>query len=129
MSKSALVVESENLVRSLVANILHIFQFEVHEANDEESAFELFRRHEHAIAYVYIDYNLRRGSGIRLYQRIRQLDPSVVIVLASGMPDNGMLLVNHDPNGELLLKPFSLESFRNTVIRTSVSEECYAVAL
>ncbi len=115
MKNAALVVEEEDLVRSLVDHVLHVMDFEVLDANSEEKAFDLFCQRESEISYVYIDYNLRRGNGMNLYQKIRERNPNVYIVISSGMPDNGLLTLNVDPLGQFLPKPFSLDSLLDTV--------------
>ncbi len=123
MRKLALVVEEDNIVRSLVTHVLNICDFEVLHAEKQTTAIELFSQYEQEISYVYIDYNLRCGNGLNLYRSIRNRNSSVFILLSSGLPDNGLLTLNQDPHGQFLLKPFSLDSFMETIKKNILFNE------
>jgi DNA-binding response OmpR family regulator len=118
MKNVALVVEEEALVCSLITHVLAIFDFEVFHAESELNALSLFNKREKEYRYIYIDYNLRKGNGLKLYQTIRERNPSVLIVIASGMPDNNLLVLNSDVNSLFLPKPFSLDDLIKSVQRT-----------
>ena len=114
MLNAALVVDDESLVRSFVAHVLHVLNFEVLEAESEEEGWELFLRNEDHITYVFTDIHLIRGNGYQLYRKIRERAPLLKIVVASGLPGTEHEGILHDPQGDFLSKPFSVDALIQT---------------
>jgi DNA-binding response OmpR family regulator len=79
-------VEDEESQRLLFAHHLKAmseFRFEVHYADAEDTALEVFRTG--GMEFVILDYNLRQGNGLHCLKNLRQQDPVVPIIAVSGI--------------------------------------------
>ena len=86
-TETILVVEDEEALRNLLTELLESYGYTVLKADDGVSGLEQFKRHRDDIEAVITDMGLPRMSGQDLFTRIRELDPSSRIVLASGYLD------------------------------------------
>jgi DNA-binding response OmpR family regulator len=79
-------VEDEESQRRLIAHHLLAmgdFQFEIHHADNEETALDLFE--SRGAEFVILDYHLRQGNGLHCLGEIRQRDRIVPIIAISGV--------------------------------------------
>jgi PAS domain S-box-containing protein len=79
-----LVVDDEEVIRSLVQATLERFGFEVQTACDGCEAVELFGQRPEAFDAVLLDMTMPRMGGEETFQELRRLRPHVRIVLSSG---------------------------------------------
>ena len=79
---TVLVVDDEEGVRASFRVLLKD-EFTVLEAEDGEQALEVLRRHE--VDVVMLDQRMPGEPGIDVLSRIKALDPSVVVVLATAV--------------------------------------------
>jgi CheY-like chemotaxis protein len=86
-TETILVVEDEEVLRNLLAEILESSGYTVLTAEDGVSGLDRFTRHRDEIKAVITDMGLPRMSGQDLFISIREMDPSSRIVLASGYLD------------------------------------------
>ncbi len=86
-SETILVVEDEEALRNLLTELLESYGYTVLQAEDGVAGLEQFARHRDEIKAVITDMGLPRMSGQDLFSRIREMDPSSRIVLASGYLD------------------------------------------
>ena len=82
--ETVLVVEDEGALRGLVAELLQSYGYKVLEAEDGMAGLDLFGRHRGTINAVITDMGLPRMSGKDMFARIRDIDPSARVILASG---------------------------------------------
>lgn len=115
MVNVALVVEDEQIIRTLLTDILKEMDYEVLETDNEEDAWNLFTQQSSDISFIYTDIQLRKGNGIELYRRIRSQSPSTPVVVSSSMMHLELSSVEYDRHGQFLAKPFTLDSFLDTV--------------
>ena len=109
MSRFSLIVEDHDQVRRLLHQILARLDFDVLEAESEEEGFHSYIENAPQIEFIFLDHYLAAGNGYRLYQKIRELNPFVPIVLSSATPETEMETAIHDPHTNYLLKPFSIK--------------------
>jgi DNA-binding response OmpR family regulator len=79
-------VEDEDSQRRLFAHHLRAmddFRFEIHYADAEESALEVFE--SGGVEFVILDYNLRQGNGLHCLKKLRDRDAVVPIIAISGV--------------------------------------------
>jgi DNA-binding NarL/FixJ family response regulator len=79
-------VEDEESQRLLCAHHLRAmsdFLFDIHYADAEEGALEVFR--SGGVEFVILDYNLRQGNGLHCLKNLRHRDPVVPIIALSGV--------------------------------------------
>ncbi len=88
-SETILVVEDEEVLLDLLAAMLQSNGYSVLKARDGREAVDLFRAHRGKIALVLSDMGLPKIGGWEAMQEMRELNPGVRVVLASGFVDPG----------------------------------------
>ena len=81
---TVLVVDDEEIVRSLAKKMVEIAGFSVLTANDGEEAVRMYREHQDEIACVLLDLTMPKMGGEETFRAIRQISPDVRVVLSSG---------------------------------------------
>jgi DNA-binding response OmpR family regulator len=112
VSNHVLLVEGDRALRSLVASVLRIDGFVVHETPSlvgarlelDEGDFDL----------AIIDVNLPGASGLDLAQqcRDRSLDSDLPIVLVTAFPSDAIFTAARRLRSAVLGKPFALADLR-----------------
>ena len=72
---TVLVVDDEEIVRSLAKKMVEIAGFSVLTANDGEEAVRLYREHQDEIACVLLDLTMPKMGGEETFRAIRQISP------------------------------------------------------
>lgn len=85
-SETVLVVEDEVEVGFFLETILQTHGYQVLLATDADQALKLFEENRERVRLVFSDIGLPRIDGIELCTRLRAIDPSVPVILASGYP-------------------------------------------
>ena len=106
--KRILVVDDDNDVRGLIAEVLRTFNYMVLEARSGEEAIELSREGDEPIDLLITDYHLPEINGPELIQRMRVHRPDLRSMLMTGelkenLTDDG----NRFEECEYLHKPFN----------------------
>ena len=83
-TESILIVEDEEPLVELLQMTLEAAGYTVLTAAEGDAALELYKEHRHRIALVVSDVGLPKMSGDQLYLAMRELNPRVKTVLASG---------------------------------------------
>ncbi|MCU0691756.1 MAG: PAS domain S-box protein [Polyangiaceae bacterium] len=86
-----LVVDDEDMVRSVSQAVLVKHGFQVVTACDGLEAVEMVRARGHEVVLVLLDMTMPRMSGEEAFREIRRLQPSLPIVLTSGYSEQEML--------------------------------------
>jgi DNA-binding NtrC family response regulator len=81
MRHSVLVVDDEEVVRSIIAEILSPI-YDVTTVEDAESALKLIRKGDFAVAIV--DLKLPGMDGIELIKKVRETNPDLVSIILTG---------------------------------------------
>ena len=81
---TVLVVDDEEIVRSLAKKMVEIAGFSVLTANDGEEAVRVYREHQNEIACVLLDLTMPKMGGEETFRAIRQISPGVRVILSSG---------------------------------------------
>jgi DNA-binding response OmpR family regulator len=106
-SKSILIVEDEQELRSLFALLLEMEGFTVLQADDGSQGLELLQQHVGEVNLLITDLNLPRIGGIDLITKARALNPKIKIVGTSGMSGKAVQeMVIKAGADEFLAKPF-----------------------
>jgi CheY-like chemotaxis protein len=94
-SECILVVDDENLIRSLATAVLEQAGFRVLAACDGQEGLGLYRRHRTEIDLVLLDYTMPKMTGLQVFHALQELNPDVRVVFSSGYAmdtDSGLLL-------------------------------------
>ncbi|MCP9495213.1 MAG: PAS domain S-box protein [Pyrinomonadaceae bacterium MAG19_C2-C3] len=115
-TETVLLVEDEEIVRSLARQILEMNGYKVLEATDGVAALRLCERNEEPIHLLLTDMVMPQMSGRELSERLSKLRPDIPVLYMSGYTDDA--LMRHgmlDANVAFLEKPFTPESLVSKV--------------
>jgi two-component system cell cycle sensor histidine kinase/response regulator CckA len=107
-TETILVVEDDDSLRKLTATLLESTGYRVLEADDGEAAIRVVRDSTETIDLLLTDVLMPVMSGMDLSVRLRELRPSLKVLLMSGYA--GDLIARHrgsEPDIALIEKPFT----------------------
>jgi PAS domain S-box-containing protein len=117
LGRTVLVVDDEDSVRRVMRRVLTRRGFEVLEAVDGPSAIETFTSHAARIAVVVLDYTMPGMSGAETLAKLREIDPDLRVVLASGYTEeDATRLVGGGGVHGFVMKPFTADSLVERVL-------------
>ena len=102
-----LVVDDEVILRDLARGSLEGAGFQVLEARDGLEALEAFQPGRPPVDLVLLDMTMPRMGGAECFRRLRQVSPTVKVILSSGYTERESLdsLMDLPPDG-FLQKPY-----------------------
>jgi CheY-like chemotaxis protein len=105
---SILVVDDEPMALELLHGVLTDAGYEVSVAQSGFECLDLFRRDPHAYDLILTDLSMPLMDGEETFQRLRQMSPTVNVVLMAGFVDSARLekMMNHGLSG-FVGKPFA----------------------
>ena len=96
--------------------LVDILGFTMFTAKDGVEALEVFRQHQAEIRCVVTDLTMPRLDGWGLLTALRQLDPNLPVILASGYDKAQVLAGTHSDRPQAFLsKPFDLGQLRDAL--------------
>ena len=110
-SPVVLVVDDEEAIREAVRDILELVEIQSILAANGREAIELFNEHRPRIKAILLDLRMPVMSGSETYEKLRELDTDVRIILSSGY-DEKVSTLNFDADSALvfLRKPYALDA-------------------
>jgi PAS domain S-box-containing protein len=114
-----LLVEDDEIMRSLTRQLLQEHGYTVFEADDGKSAMEWVQSHPDPIDLLLTDVVMRRMSGPDLVEQLKASHPTLKVVFMSGY--TGELIAEREvlKRGITLLeKPFTRTALLNTIHKT-----------
>jgi len=112
--ENILVVDDERAFQEITKAIFNKYGYRVLTANDGTEAVALFTQHKDDIDLVMTDMVMPYLDGPATISALRQIDPNVRIIAASGLSENEKL-AQDARNTTFLLKPFTTEKLLATV--------------
>jgi CheY-like chemotaxis protein len=82
-----MLVDDDCMLLESTSRMLSALGFKVLEAVDGQDALSQFQAHRNTITLVIMDIVMPRMGGIEAAKKIRELDPSVKVILSSGFTD------------------------------------------
>ncbi|MBP7460421.1 MAG: response regulator [Candidatus Delongbacteria bacterium] len=79
-----LMIDDEEDVRNVVVQMLEHIGYDVLQAQDGQAGISLFDQHRSMINLVILDMNMPVMSGSETFKRIREIDPMIRVIIASG---------------------------------------------
>jgi CheY-like chemotaxis protein len=111
MGETILLVEDEDLVRDVTAQVLERCGYQVLASKDAKTAVDIFTLNRGRIALLLTDVGLAGENGAKLAERLRESDPGLRVILMSGYTEREMMGREFgDSDMAYLAKPFSAES-------------------
>ena len=116
----ALLVEDELLVAMVAVDALEDLGFRVLEASSAARALELAKVHQGGIAFAMVDLGLPDRPGEDLVCELRDLYPTLPIIIASGKGAGAIdESVRSLANIAFVTKPYNFEDLREAIERLS----------
>jgi DNA-binding NtrC family response regulator len=109
-SPLVLVVDDEEAIREAVRDILELVEIRAILAANGLEAIDLFVQHRAQIKVILLDLRMPVMSGTETYEKLREIDSDVRIILSSGY-DEKMSTIDMQGDDELvfLRKPYALD--------------------
>ncbi|MCJ7616493.1 MAG: response regulator, partial [Desulfobacterales bacterium] len=115
-SGTILLVDDEADVRKICMSILEKIGCRVLSAEDGQEAIELYRNNKDEIDIVLLDLIMPNMSGGEVYDRLKEINPEVKVLLSSGYSIDGEAteILNRGCNG-FIQKPFNINELSQKI--------------
>jgi CheY-like chemotaxis protein len=113
-TETILVVEGENVIRTLICRILQSHGYTVLKAGNCGEALAICEQHDGPIHLLFADIVLSPLSGPQLAERLRPLRPDLKILFTSGRVVD-IAAKHRGLNAAFIRKPFSQEELQRKV--------------
>ena len=118
-SETILVVEDETPVRRLMARLLKVQNYQVHEVANATDALELLRSQPGKIDLLLTDVVMPDMNGVALAEKAQKAHPKLKVLFASGYRDGELRRLGlPDLGPQLLQKPFTTFDLATKVRQT-----------
>jgi PAS domain S-box-containing protein len=114
-SETILIVDDEQMIRNLGKTILQRQGYEVMLAEDGQEALEIYMRDPQRIDLVILDLTMPRLSGHDTLREMRQINPDVPVLFASGYSAEHMSDTEREGVLGFINKPYRPQELANTV--------------
>jgi CheY-like chemotaxis protein len=122
--ETILVVDDEEKIRKICKENLNLLGYSVITADSGVRAIEIYRKKAKLIDIVVLDMIMPDLSGKDTYERLKQINPDVKVLLASGYTLEGQAKEILDSGcNAFIQKPFKIEQL-STMIRKVLENEC-----
>jgi two-component system, cell cycle sensor histidine kinase and response regulator CckA len=85
---SLLLVDDETVYHENLTKIFEPLGYSVHCCSDGVKAVEYFRINHSTIDVVILDMNMPKMSGLQCFRRLKEINPNVKVIVASGYGEN-----------------------------------------
>ena len=106
-NKTILVVEDDEELRILTAEILENIGYRVVMAADGQEAMDVYTNSEQNIDLVFSDMIMPKLSGTELFTKLQTINPSIKFILTSGYNLGELQESMHEEISALLMKPYT----------------------
>ena len=114
---AVLVVDDEDDIRSSAMELLQTLGFDsVLEARDGVEAVEVFKENHSGIVLVFMDLTMPRMNGKDAFHAMKEINPSIPVVLTSGFSEAPDLKGADRPEA-FLEKPYRFQDLGDMVLR------------
>ena len=111
---TVLLVDDDELLLMSTGGLIEILGFELLTARDGVEAVEVFRENRERIRCVITDLTMPKMDGWGTLAALRQIDPEIPVILASGYDEARVLSEPHAERPQVFLgKPFGLQQLQD----------------
>ncbi len=111
-----LVVDDEEMVRTMVRKILEQAGFDILLAADGQEAIEQLKKHASEIDLVVLDMTMPGLDGVSTFRRLREVSSNIPVILTSGYTENGVAdALYQEGLAGFIQKPFMSDTLLNLV--------------
>lgn len=121
-TKTILVVDDEEMILEVGKKMLEKMSHNVIATSSGKEAIKLFEAERHQIDLVVLDMIMPEMGGKETYERIREIDPDVKILIASGyaQDENTAEILKRGSSG-FIQKPFTMKELAQKIRELFVS--------
>jgi CheY-like chemotaxis protein len=115
-TESVLLVDDEDMIIDVGQEILEEMGYKVFLARSGKEAVETYAKNKHKIDMVILDMIMPDMGGGEAYDRMKEVDPNVKVLLSSGYSIEGQAsdILARGCNG-FIQKPFSVKQLSHTI--------------
>ncbi len=115
---TVMLVEDEEMLREMAATMLTRMGYQVLTAKDGVEALEIFKNHLDEILVVVSDLSMPRMGGWETLTALRQIQPDIPVILASGYDESRVLAGDHPERPQAFLhKPYQKAELQAVLAR------------
>jgi PAS domain S-box-containing protein len=117
-----LIVDDEEMVRSVCEKMVRRFGFQTLTAIDGNDAVEVFRQQSGQIDGVLLDLTMPGMDGVATLKALREIQPDIRVLLASGYSEKDVMNRFVDGQGILgvIQKPYQMSSLQRELEKFSI---------
>ena len=124
---TVLVVDDEEMMRSVVAEMMPLLGFDYMLAADGREAVEIFRANPAKFVLVLLDLTMPHMDGEQTFTELRRLQSDVCVVLMSGFnAHETQIRFKGKGIASFLQKPFTIATIRKTIHAVLDRKESFA---
>jgi two-component system cell cycle sensor histidine kinase/response regulator CckA len=109
-----MVVEDEEALRDIIAEVLNILNIEAVICENGNAAIEKAEQHEKDIDLFLIDLFMPEMSGEETYKQLSRSFPDRPVIFMSGFDESSINISEN--NQKFLKKPFSISDLKDTIL-------------
>lgn len=114
--ETILLVDDEENILEIGRDVLEQFGYMTLTATSGESALEIYEREGDRIDLVILDLGMPGMGGHKCLQKLREIDPEVKVIIASGYSVNGSVKETLDAGAVGFIgKPYKLSDMLNNI--------------
>jgi PAS domain S-box-containing protein len=115
---TVLLVDDDASLRELAATVIRDLGFDVLEAQDGADAVQVYRAHIDEIQLVVCDLTMPRMDGWATLAALREISPSLPIILSSGYDETKAMAGDHPEQPHAFLKkPYVIKELSELIFR------------
>ena len=115
-SETVLFVDDEDMIIEVAEELLEQLGYKVLIAGGGKEAIEIYEKNKEQIDIVILDMIMPDMSGSETYDRMKEIDPGIKVLLSSGYSINGRAtkILDRGCNG-FIQKPFNIEQLSQKI--------------
>lgn len=114
--ETVLLVDDEEMIIDVGKRMLNKLGYEVLTAMNGEEAIEIYQTHKHKINLVILDMVMPKASGGDTFDRLKQINPEIKVILCSGYSIDGQATQILDRGCDAFIqKPFNLQALSQQI--------------
>lgn len=115
---TVLLVDDEEVILEVGKDLLEVMGYRVLEAKGGKDAVEIYRKNRDCIDIVLLDMVMPDMGGGEAYDRMKEIDPDIKVLLSSGFSIDGEAseILERGCNG-FIQKPFTMKELSGKIRR------------
>lgn len=115
-AQTVLLVDDEEIIQKVCKELLEAIGYRIFTAKDGKEALKLYKKNQDKIDLVLLDMTMPNMSGSEVYDRMKEMNPNIKVLLSSGYSIDGEAteILERGCNG-FIQKPFNLNALSQKI--------------